>query len=111
MTSTTFGRWFLGALLGLTALPSAAGTVHGIGSRDCEAFMRAVEIQSNEAIDAYISWAQGYLSGFNATNDRRADIRIDHGSLTYWLIGHCGGSRQTKFFEAVQTLVSQQAGR
>lgn len=95
------------ACLAAATFDVGAQTVSGIGTRRCEAFNRALEMNSEAAIDAYLAWAQGYLSGVN-TNARLArDIQIDHGGLLHWLANHCKGAPRDLYVEAVQGIVEE----
>lgn len=91
------------------AYPVGAQTMSGAGGKQCGDFMQAVELNSETAINGYISWAQGFVSGFNWSNVKGADVLIDHGSLSYWLIDYCGGHRDVSFYQAVQALIGHQA--
>lgn len=82
-----------------------AQTVSGIGARECGAFSRALQIESEAAVDAYLAWAQGYLSGVNASARGELDIRIDHAGLLHWLATWCGGHPDAYFYEAVAAVV------
>lgn len=87
-------------------IPAAdAQTVSGIGARECSAFSRALEIESEAAVDAYLAWAQGYLSGVNASAAGKLDVRIDHAGLLHWLATLCGGHPDAYFYEAAAAVV------
>jgi len=91
--------------LAFTASVADAQTVSGIGTRECRAYSRALEIDSEAAIDAYLAWAQGYLSGVNASSGAGTDIRIDHAGLLHWLATWCGGAPDAFFYEALAAVV------
>lgn len=93
------------------ALPLAApaAVVSGIGSRDCEAYMRAVEINSREAIDAYIAWGQGYLSGYDDARPGSLQVAVDGDGLNYWLIDYCSAHREHSVYEALKAFIARQA--
>ena len=103
------GRWRLRAvclvlsLFGVEALH--AQTVSGIGTRRCEAFNRALEKNSEAAIDAYLAWAQGYLSGVNSHANLARDIQIDHGGLLHWLATQCKAAPRDLYVEALEGIV------
>ena len=84
---------------------ASAQTVSGIGARECGAFNRALEIESEAAVDAYLAWAQGYVSGVNASARGEIDVRIDHAGLLHWLATWCGGHSDARFYEAVTAVV------
>lgn len=91
------------SLIGVQALE--AQTVSGIGTRRCEAFNRALEKNSEAAIDAYLAWAQGYLSGVNTHADLTRDIQIDHGGLLHWLATECKAAPRELYVEALKAIV------
>lgn len=95
--------------MSLMVLPSLASTqtVSGIGTRRCEAFNRALEKNSEAAIDAYLAWAQGYLSGVNTHAELARDIQIDHGGLLHWLSNYCQSSPNVLYVEALAQIVSE----
>jgi hypothetical protein len=94
-------------LIGAFMLSSATvgQTISGTGTRDCSAFNAAIEQDSNVAIDSFLSWAQGFISGFNAGNRRGADIAIDHAGLFHWLASYCRTNPETPFYQAIQQMV------
>lgn len=102
----------LAALLGLAALslpaPATAAMVSGIGSRDCQAFMRSVEINSRAAIDAYIAWSQGYLSGYDRARPGTLGAAVDGESLSYWLIDACQGAPERSIVEVLDGFLARQ---
>lgn len=85
-----------------------AATIQGIGGRDCTAFMRSTEIGSEQAIDAYVAWSQGYLSAWNDLNSLGSDVVVDHAGLVYWLTTYCGGKPETPFYEAIKAFIQEQ---
>lgn len=86
-----------------------AVTMSGIGARKCHDFLAAVDTGQKQAIDGYVSWAQGFISGFNWINEDERDLAVDPGSLTYWLVDYCGANRSDAYFEAVQAFVRRNA--
>lgn len=96
-------------LPGLLVSPAlAADGVVGIGSRDCGAFMRAVAINSREAVDAYVAWGQGFLSGQNLADPSAPAVTIDGQALVYSLIDYCQGHPDHTVYEALAALVAGQ---
>ena len=96
------------AILTITfALASAAEgqTISGTGTRTCTAFNLAIEQDSNTAIDSFLSWTQGFISGFNASNRHSVDIAIDHAGLFHWLAAYCTASPGVPIYEAVQEMI------
>jgi hypothetical protein len=89
---------------------SAKGqTISGSGTRNCSAFGFALEQDSNIAIDSFLAWAQGFISGYNAGNRRGVDFAIDHASLVHWLAGYCAANPETPFYQAVQNIIGIQS--
>ena len=88
---------------------ATAQTVSGFGAHKCKDYLAAVEKGQKAAIDGYISWAQGYLSAWNATNPERRDVQADPDGLTYWLVDRCGQSRAESFYAAVRAFISVHA--
>ena len=79
-------------------------TISGIGTRDCKAFLFALEKQSEEAIDAYLSWSQGFISGANVVSEGALDVQIDHGGLLHALANSCRARPKQRIYEAIQEL-------
>jgi hypothetical protein len=90
--------------------PVGATTAMGIGTRDCTAFLRASEISSKEALDAYVAWGLGYLTGHNAYASRGREVVVDGGSLVYWLGDWCASHREAVIFDALEEFVRQNGG-
>jgi len=98
-------------LLALVApLPATAATAMGIGTRDCTAFLRASEIGSEQALDAYVAWGLGYLTGRNAGNSGGREVVVDGGSLVFWLGAWCAEHREAPIFEALEDFARQNGG-
>ena len=94
----------------LAASPMAgATTMSGAGAKTCGAFMEGVKLKSDVAINGFISWAQGFISGFNWANVDGKNVVVDHGSLTYWLIDYCGANPSTPFYDAMQRFIGENA--
>ncbi|MGR8918291.1 MAG: hypothetical protein ACU85V_01640 [Gammaproteobacteria bacterium] len=93
------------------ALPPtvSAQTVSGSGARDCSAFNFAAERDATEALDSYVAWSQGYLSAFNWANARGRDVRVDAAALLAWLGRYCAANPRRPVYEAVQSLISENA--
>ncbi len=94
-------------LTGALVISSAtvSQTISGTGARECSAFNFAIEQESNTAIDSFLSWAQGFISGFNAVNRDGSDIAIDHGGLFHWLASYCRANPDTPFYQAIQQMI------
>lgn len=88
---------------------SSAQTISGIGAKECGVYMQAVKLKSDVAINGFVSWAQGYLSGFNATNPDGRDAAIDPAGLSYWLTNYCSVHQNEAFYLAVQQLSKELA--
>lgn len=99
--------WF--TLLIANVTPLSAQTVSGMGTRTCEALLEAAERESKEAIDGYLSWAQGFISGYNWANPGRQQVRLDHGGLLHWLLQYCTSNKGDKYYQAVQTAITVHA--
>lgn len=91
------------------AAPASAQTISGGGAKQCGDFIQAVTLKSDVAINGFISWAQGYLSAYNAINPEGRDVAIDPSGLQYWLSDHCSKNREESFFRAVQQLAAELA--
>jgi hypothetical protein len=91
-------------LLGIQC-DSGAQTISGAGTRDCRAFNVAVERESTTAIDSYVSWAQGFVSGVNAANNQGINISIDHAGLFHWMARYCTTHRDAPLYAALAELV------
>jgi len=86
--------------------PAATGqTISGTGTRACSVFIIAVERDSEAALDSYLSWAQGFVSGVNATNAGRDNFSIDHAGLFHWLVRYCRANGDAMIYEALLELV------
>ena len=85
-----------------------AQTISGSGTRDCRAFNLAVERESAAAIDSYVSWAQGFVSGVNAANRQGINISIDHAGLFHWMVRYCTTHHDAALYAALAELVGLQ---
>lgn len=94
--------WMLSAGI---AGDSDAQTISGAGTRDCRAFNVAVERESASAIDSYVSWAQGFISGVNAANNEGINVAIDHAGLFLWMARYCTTHRDAALYAALSELV------
>ena len=95
-------------MLGLSPVVGAT-TMSGAGAKTCSAFMEGVKLKSDVAINGYISWAQGFISGFNWSNVNGRNVAVDSGSLTYWLVDYCGANPSTPIYDAMQRFIGQNA--
>lgn len=82
-----------------------AQTASGVGARKCSAFSVAVEKDSSEALNAYVSWAQGFISGYNWANNQRDDIRIDPAAMINALSQLCAANPTARIHTAVGKLI------
>ena len=102
-------RYFILPLVCVTLLgvhnDAGAQTISGSGTRDCRAFNFAVERESAAAIDSYVSWAQGFVSGVNAANRQGINLSIDHAGLFHWLARYCTAHRDAALYAALAELV------
>jgi len=99
------GRLALTMLLFAVApIPARAATISGAGGRHCGDFLEAIKLKSEVDINGYVSWAQGFLSGYNWLNSQGRDIAIDPGGLNYTLINYCEAHKDAPFYQAVKQL-------
>lgn len=97
-------------LLTVYDTPTAvAQTAAGVGTRPCSAFHFALEKQSNEALDAYVSWSQGFISGFNWADVRQRDLRVDPAGIINWLGSFCAANPDLRIYDAIQQLIQIEA--
>lgn len=89
--------------------PAAPPTASGIGARDCSAFSFALERDSEAALDAYVSWAQGFIAGFNWANVRQRNVEVDAAGLINWLGQYCGAHPASGVYAAIQELIRLEA--
>ena len=101
----------IGLLITFAALGTeiCAQTISGAGTRDCSGLLTAAELESAEGVDAYLSWGQGFISGFNWSNTAGVEVRIDHAGLLHWLLAYCTSNPGTPFYEAMQEAVNRHA--
>lgn len=90
--------------------PAQATSAMGIGTGDCSAFLRAAEAGTTQALDPYVSWGLGYLTGRNATVTHGRQVVIDGGSLAHWLTAWCGRHGESPIFEALETFARESEG-
>ncbi|MEM7466924.1 MAG: hypothetical protein AAF387_08575 [Pseudomonadota bacterium] len=86
-----------------------AQTISGAGSKTCRAFLQSAELESTAAVDSYVSWAQGFASGFNWANPGGREVRLDHAGLLHWLLQYCTANPLEKFHQAAQAAVTLHA--
>ena len=79
--------------------------VCGTGARGGRAFNVAMERGSTNAIDSYVSWAQGLVSGVNAANRPGINISIDHAGLFHWMARYCATHSDAALYAALAELV------
>ncbi|MGE0482531.1 MAG: hypothetical protein AB7Q81_00180 [Gammaproteobacteria bacterium] len=80
-------------------------TASGIGARPCRAFSDALERDSAIALDAYVSWSQGFIAGFNWSNARQVKVEVDAAGIINWLGQYCATNPQARVFTGVQELI------
>lgn len=97
------------ALAGLLAPACPAQTISGVGARDCAAFTFAVGRESEEALDAYVSWTQGYISAFNLNDPHGRNLAIHPTGIIHWLAGYCRTRPDAPFHAAVSEFVKVHA--
>jgi len=90
--------------------PAQAASALGIGTRDCAAFLQASEMDSTQALDGYVSWSLGYLTGRNAAATHGRQVVVDGGSLVHWLTAWCGTRSGTPIFEAIEIFAPESGG-
>lgn len=99
-------------LAGLVCAPTAqadGATASGVGARRCSAFGAALERDSAAALDAYVSWSQGFIAGFNWSNVRQRNVSIDAAAIINWLGQYCAARPTALVFDAVQELIRRNA--
>src|SRR5262245_1161042 len=102
-------RWVAAVLLFSN---TAWAQVYGIGSQSCGEFVEAVEgSQSNLADEgdryAFVSWAQGYLSAYNALARSESLGSTDRAGLQLWLYDYCRVHQLESFNIAVNALIDE----
>ncbi len=85
----------------------SAVTVSGNGTRSCGDYVGYINTGDTAGADAFISWAQGFISAYNWANGKGYDVHIDPGSLTYLLADYCRANPEKHFYEAVKDAVEQ----
>lgn len=100
-----YRRALLAASLILACAVSSAQTISGVGGRDCQAFNVALAKDSQVALDSYVAWSQGFISGFNWSNPQQFDIRIDAAAIISWLGPYCEGHPEDRIYLALQQLI------
>jgi|GEM_PF-1672049 hypothetical protein len=83
----------------------SAQTVSGSGARTCHAVHDALNNESEAALDSFVAWSQGFVSGFNWSNVRQQDVRIDSSALLHWLGQYCAANPRDSVYAAVQELI------
>lgn len=82
-----------------------AQTAAGVGARSCDAFSRALGQDENVAIDSYVAWSQGFISGFNWANVRERNVQIDAAGIINWLGAFCAANPTHRIYSAIQELI------
>jgi len=88
---------------------ASAQTAAGTGARPCSAFNAALALDENAAIDAYVAWSQGFISGFNWSNAHERNVRIDASGIITWLGAFCTANPQHRIYNALQELIQLEA--
>jgi len=86
-----------------------AQTAAGTGARSCSAFDAALAQDENTAIDSYVAWSQGFISGFNWSNVRELNVRIDAAGIITWLSAFCTANPESRIYNALQELIQIEA--
>lgn len=89
--------------------PACAQTAAGSGARACSAFSTALAQDENAAIDSYVAWSQGFISGFNWSNARERNVHIDAAGIITWLGAFCTANPQHRIYNALQALIQLEA--
>ncbi len=97
----------LAVLLGGLPLAAQATTVSGNGTKSCGDFVGYINTGDQAGADAFISWAQGFISAYNWANDQGRNVQIDPGGLTYLLVEYCGANPSKHFYDAVKDVIEQ----
>jgi len=97
----------LAVLLSVQVQPVLATTVSGNGTKSCGDFVGYINTGDKTGADAFISWAQGFISAYNWANPKGRDVQIDPGSLTYALVDYCGANPSKHFYNAIKNLIEQ----
>ncbi len=106
MSAERHSRLAVMALVAMLSAPAVrAQTVSGIGARECRALSFALEKESDAAVDAYVAWAQGFISGFNWSNVRRQDVRIDAVAILDVMARYCAANPGHHVHAAVRELI------
>lgn len=110
--SSAHGRLGLSVLCLLLMFADTQGapvSAIGIGARDCSAFDTALAQESEAALDAYVAWAQGFVSGFNWANVRQLNVTLDAPSMLNAMADFCHRHPESKMFSAMQDLIGRNA--
>jgi len=101
--------FYLTLLLALVVCAPGANaqSISGVGARPCRAFNLALAQDSDAALDAYVSWAQGFISAFNWSNVRAIDVSVDAGGIIQWLADYCGRAPEVRVHTALEHLVAR----
>ena len=92
----------------LACVPGAtAQTISGVGARDCPAYLFALDKESDEAIDSYVAWAQGFVSATNVARAPRRDLRLDADSIVVWIGQFCAANPKAAVFDALRALTAE----
>lgn len=98
------------AIAATTLAPTASTqTMSGIGSRPCTAVTAAGEQDSGAALDAIVSWAQGFISGFNWANVRQSDVRLDGAAVVLALGDYCARNPREPIYRGLQAIIARNA--
>ena len=101
------------AAFGASAADRGGFLIYGIGNTACSNFVQAVDGAPNRQQDeadrfALLSWAQGYLTHYNAyaTNTYSIAGNSDTPGIQLWLFNYCMGHPDVPFETAVAALVN-----
>lgn len=105
-------KWVAAALVtaSLCSGPAVAATgkpllATGVGQIACGAFNQIKDADPKAANDNFMSWAQGYMSGLNAGQARRADLNSIAPDETWKrLADYCTAHPKNTFVQGVMVL-------
>jgi hypothetical protein len=93
----------------LCTADTAAQSISGVGARPCRAFNLALAKDSDAALDAFVSWAQGFISAFNWSNVREIDVGVDASGIIQWLADYCAKAPEVRVHTALEHLIARNA--
>jgi len=102
----------LGLFLGSAQAQTGHSAAMGIGVSTCAQFADLYRLDSSSAEDYYFSWAQGFLSGWNAAQLAAKEPTWDLASLDIkaqeaYLRSYCDQHPLGNFLDAIMNLTTQ----